>query len=485
MHKILFATSEAYPLVTTGGLSEVSGALPVELYRMGLDVRVVLPGYRSVLAACTNVRVVAQLALPASAEPVRILEGALGRSAVPLYVVDAPAMFDRPGGPYTDPADRDWPDNASRFTVFCRAAVELGMNRAGLQWQPDVVHCHDWQSGLIPALLAREPARPAAVFTIHNIAYMGNFDRTRFETLELPADLFRPEAMEFYGQFAFIKGGLVFADLITTVSPTYAREIQTPQYGSGLDGLMRHRSGDLVGILNGVDYELWDPSVDTEIATRYDAESLERKSANKRALQLEIGLHAEERAFVLGVVSRLAHQKGIDLLPEALAPLWREGVQLAVLGTGDGDLQKRIAALAAGQPGQCGAYFGYNDSLSHRVVAGADALVMPSRYEPCGLSQLYCQRYGTVPIVRRTGGLADSVTPVNAGALDADMATGVVFDEASAAALASAVRAAMFLYRAPSQWRRVQLAGMQRDFGWSRSARRYAEVYRRARLQRR
>ncbi|MGQ0657534.1 MAG: glycogen synthase GlgA [Chromatiales bacterium] len=485
MHKVLFATSEAHPAVKTGGLGEVCGALPPALHRMGLDMRVVLPGYRTVLAACTDVRVAAQLSISTSLEPVRILEGVLGRTAIPLYVVDAPDMFDRPGGPYTDADDHDWPDNANRFALFCRAVAELAMNRAGLQWEPDVVHCHDWQTGLVPALLAREPVRLGTVFTIHNIAYMGSFDRARFDTLHLPADLLRPDAMEFYGQFAFIKGGLVFADLLTTVSPTYAREIQKPEYGCGLDGLMRHRAGDLVGILNGVDYEQWSPASDPEIAARYDSDSLERKLLNKRALQGELGLRVDDQAFLLGTVSRLAHQKGIDLLPDALAPLWREEVQLAVLGSGDSDLQRRVETLVAAYPWQCGAYFGYNDALAHRIVAGVDAFLMPSRYEPCGLSQLYCQRYGTVPIVRRTGGLADSVTPINAKTLEAEVATGVMFEEASVAALSSAVRAAMYFYRAPSQWRRVQVAGMQRDFNWTHSARAYAEVYRRARLHRR
>jgi starch synthase len=485
MHKVLFAASEAHPLAKTGGLGEVCGALPVALARMDNDVRVALPGYRTVLEASTTVGVLARLDIPGCIEPIRILESTLGATAVPLYIVDAPGLFDRPGGFYLAPDGKDWPDNANRFAAFCRAIVEMAMDRVDLNWQPDVVHGHDWQTGLAVALLARERQRPGIVFTVHNIAYTGTCDRARFETLELPLDLFTPDAMEFYGQFALIKGGLVYADVITTVSPTYAKEIQTPVQGCGFDGLMRHRANDLVGIVNGVDYTLWDPATDAHLTVHYGARTLDDKVYSKRALQRELNLEVRDDVLLLGVVSRLAYQKGIDLLPEALAPLWGEGVQLAVLGAGDADIQARIERLAKAHPRACAVRIGYDDALSHRIIAGADAFLMPSRYEPCGLGQLYSQRYGTVPVVRHTGGLTDTVIPANAETLAAGVATGVVYHEDSAAALSAAVSATLHLHRAPVHWRRVQMSGMQRDFSWTQSARAYAEVYRRARLQRR
>jgi starch synthase len=485
MHKVLFATSEAHPLAKTGGLGEVCGALPIALQQDGHDVRVILPGYRTVLEQCRNLRVLAQLGIAGSLEPVRILETRLGDTAVPVLIVDAPGMFDREGGLYAGIDGRDYPDNANRFTVFCRAVVELAMDRGGICWQPDVVHCHDWQTGLVPALLARETTRPGTVFTIHNIAYAGSFDRDRFDTLQLPAELYTPDSMEFYGRFAFIKGGLVYSDLITTVSPTYAREIQTAEKGGGLEGLLRHRSQDLIGIINGVNYTLWDPANDPIIAVRYDVETLDNKSGNRRAIQQDLGLHEDVDALLIGVVSRLAHQKGMDLLPAALAPLWAQGIQLALLGSGDPRVQIEIEQMCREHPGECAVHFGYNDALAHRILAGADVFLMPSRYEPCGLGQLYAQRYGTVPVVRRTGGLADTVVAANAATLAAGTATGVMYEDDSAEALSVAVLAALYLRRAPSQWRRLQVAGMRRDFSWGESARAYVEVYRRARVHRR
>lgn len=485
MQKVLFATSEAYPLAKTGGLGEVCGALPLALQQSGHDVRVILPGYRTVLEQCRNLRVLTQLTVPGSLEPVRVLETTLGQSAVPVLIVDAPGMFDRAGGLYTGLDGRDYADNANRFTVYCRAVVELAMDRGGLYWQPDVVHCHDWQTGLVPALLAREPVRPGTVFTIHNIAYAGSFDRARFDTLQLPGDLYAPESMEFYGRFAFIKGGLVYSDLVTTVSPTYAREIQTPAKGCGLEGLLQHRSRDLLGIINGVNYALWDPASDPVIAERYDAGTLDNKRWNRRAIQEDLGLREDGEALLIGVVSRLAHQKGMDLLPAALAPLWVQGVQLALLGSGDPHVQSEIGRMCREHPGQCAAHFGYNDTLAHRILAGADVFLMPSRYEPCGLGQLYAQRYGTVPVVRRTGGLADTVVPVNAATLADGTATGVMYEDDSAEALSAAILAAMYLRRAAAQWRQLQIAGMRRDFSWGESARAYVEVYRRARVHRR
>lgn len=480
MLKVLFATSEVHPLIKTGGLGDVCGALPLALRDLNTDVRIALPGYRQVLHRCAHFRPVAMLAIAGSAEPVRILQGTLEGSDVPLYVVDAPDFFDRAGGPYATVEGSDWDDNAERFAVFCRAVVDLAMDRCALDWRPDVAHCHDWQTGLVPVLLARESDRPASVFTVHNLAYSGCFDRARFDALALPADLYTPQALEFYGRFCFIKGGLAYADVLTTVSPTYAQEIQTPEFGYGFDGLVRHRAADLVGILNGVDYAVWDPRRDPHIVEPYDAEALERKAASKRALQKQFGLAEDDRTMLLGTVTRLAPQKGMDLILEAMPDLWQEDVQLVILGTGDGELHHAINVMARAHPGRCGVYIGYDERIAHRIIAGADAFLMPSRYEPCGLAQMYSLRYGTLPIVRRTGGLADTIVAVSPESLRAATATGIVFSEASAAALAAAVRAALYLHRAPAQWRKLQRTGMAQDFGWKDSAHAYAQVYRRA-----
>ena len=475
--KILFASAEVSPLAKTGGLGEVCGALPPELHKVGHDVRIALPGYRVALAQCRELRHVAQLSVIGSFEPVQLLETVLPGSSVPVWLVDAPGLFDRPGGLYAGPDGRDFADNANRYAVFCRAVVEMAMDRAGLYWRPDVVHCHDWQSGLVPPLLTSETRRPGTVFTVHNLAYSGSCDRARFETLQLPAELFAPTAMEFYGQFSFIKGGLVFADQLTTVSPTYAQEIRTPEMGFGLDGVIRQRQGVLTGILNGVDYRVWNPEDDRLISARYNRDTLDRKTGNKQALQADMGLQIDDKVMLFGVVSRLAYQKGIDLLPSALGPLWSQGVQLAILGSGDAETQGNLARFAENHAGACATYFGYHETLSHRIIAGCDALLMPSRYEPCGLSQLYAQRYGTVPIVRRTGGLSDTVVPANAENIESKRATGILFDEDRAEVLSAAMLAGLYLYRAPEHWREIQRAGMEKDFGWSISAQAYMAVY--------
>ena len=350
MRGVLFATSEIHPLVKTGGLGDVCGALPPVLRMQGLDVRVVLPGYRQVLHRCSHFRPSAQLALPGSLEPVRILEGVVDDGGVPLYVIDAPGMYDRGGGPYGTTDGHDWPDNANRFALFCRAIVAMATGAGGIGLQPEVVHCNDWQTGLVPALLARMARAPGTVFTIHNLAYSGCFDRPRFDTLALPDDLFAPAALEFYGLFCFIKGGIAYADALTTVSPTYAREIQTAAYGHGFDGLIRHRAGSLTGILNGVDYRLWDPRHDPHLDAHYGADSVAVKTDHKLALQRYFGLDEDANALLLGAVTRLAEQKGVDLILGALPAALADNVQMIMLGSGDGDLHHAINALARAQP---------------------------------------------------------------------------------------------------------------------------------------
>jgi starch synthase len=480
VQKILFATSEAYPLIKTGGLGDISNALPSALKALGFDIRLVLPAYRSTLTRAGRIERVRELSLTVKGERIRLFEGALDSTALKCYLVDAPRLFDRPGGPYAGPDGQDWPDNAERFAAFARAVVELAQDRAGSQWQPELIHCNDWQTGLIPPLLARGSSmRPASVFTIHNLAYQGLFDWHTFADLGLPPDLWHPEAMEFYGQFSFIKGGLVFSDVLTTVSPTYALEIQTPQSGYGLEGLLRHRARDLIGILNGIDYSVWDPGRDPYIAERYDPEDLAKRSINKRDLQHYFKLRTDPDALLMGSVGRLVEQKGIDLILRAFPSLGRAKVQLAVLGSGDKALAEALKSLAGDDPGRIGVHIGYDEALAHRIIAGADVFLMPSRYEPCGLNQMYSLRYGTIPIVRSTGGLADTVVDTTPETLQAGSATGFTFKEPTPAALASAIRRAVFCYHDPKTWSRIQRVGMAQDFSWERSARAYAEVYRR------
>lgn len=478
MLKVLFASSEFHPIAATGGLGEVCASLPVALRAFGCECRVIIPGYRNVRDTLRLTRLPGPLRVPGWSDPIEVLRGDLD-SGIPVYVVDIPELFNRPGGLYTAAGGGEWPDNAFRFGVFSRAVAALASGAAPAEWLPDLVHCHDWQTGLIPALLHALPLRPATIFTIHNLAYQGLCDRATFLRLELPPALWHPDALEFYGQCALIKGGIRFADAVTTVSPTYAREIQTLEFGNGLDGLLRARAPVLSGILNGIDYRQWNPATDRFLTQRYDAERLDQKSANKQQLQREFGLAVEPDALLLGSVTRLTDQKGIDLAIDAFTQLALElPIQLAVLGTGEPELEAALRELMRAQPTRVAVRFGYDEALAHRVIAGLDALLMPSRFEPCGLTQLCSQRYGTPPIARRTGGLADSVDDAHNGGPPAGT-TGFLFNEVSTTDLAGAIRRAYRWYRDPASWRALQGAGMARDFSWSASAALYRDTYRR------
>jgi starch synthase len=354
------------------------------------------------------------------------------------------------------------------------------MGRAGLGWRPQVVHGHDWHAGLVPALLSLEEARPATVFTIHNLAYQGLFPRETFDALGLPAALWSIDALEFHGQLSFIKGGLACADWITTVSPTYAQEIQTPALGCGLDGLLRRRRERLVGILNGADYALWDPARDPWIERPYDRDALEGRPANKAALRALVGLDPDPALPVIASCGRLVEQKGVDLIIDALPVLMRRPLQLFVCGTGDAAFGKALERAAAPYRGRCSVVVGYTEELAHATWAGADMFVMPSRFEPCGLTQLYSLRYGAVPVVRRTGGLADTVVDADLVALRDGRATGFTFGEPTREALVQALDRAVACWRRPALWRKLVRAGMAQEFSWTRSARRYAALYQRA-----
>lgn len=479
--KILFATSEAHPLIKTGGLGDVSGSLPVALKGLRHDIRMILPAYRQVLGQISDLRIVAKIQLPGAPQTVRLLETRFPNTRITLWLVDSPLHFDRDGDPYTNADGQDWPDNASRYTVFAHAVSKVALDQLGLKWQPQVVHCNDWQCGMIPPLLAREEARPATVFTIHNLAYQGIFSWSTFQSLSLPADLWSPDTMEFYGSFSFIKGGLVFADMLNTVSPTYAREIRTPEFGYNLQGLLNHRAARLAGILNGADYTHWDPRHDAFIKKHYDSDTFDLKASSKQALQKKVGLPVAKKTAVMGVIGRLVEQKGFDLLLKAIHEIMRRQLQIVVLGSGDKQLELAIHQAVSHYPDQLAVHIGFSEELAHYIEAGADMFLMPSRFEPCGLNQIYSLRYGTVPIVRRTGGLNDTVVDADEKNINNGTATGFTFEEATSKAMLTAVQRALDVYyQQPETWRQLAVSGMKQDFSWQRSAKEYIALYQQA-----
>jgi starch synthase len=459
--RVLFVTPECAPITKTGGLGDVSAALPEALRAAGMDVRTLLPGYKEVLEALGRAKLRATVQV--LGEECRLYE------AQPFLVVDCPRLYVRDGGPYQTNDGRDWDDNALRFGVLSKVAALLGTPRSPLAWRPRVVHCNDWPAALAPVYLEGEPQRAATLMTVHNLAFQGNFDAGLLGQLELAPSRFTMEGVEFHGKVSFLKGGLSYADALTTVSPTYAREIQTADLGCGLDGLLRKRRSVLSGILNGIDTGTWDPATDARIARRYDAASLEGKAENKAALQRRLQLPIDDELPLLGAVGRFTHQKGIDLLAAAAEELVAMPAQLVVLGKGEPEHERALAAIAARHPGGVAVAIGFDEDLAHAIEAGADVFLMPSRFEPCGLNQMYSQRYGTPPVARATGGLVDTVV---------DGVTGFLFESAESAALVAAVRRALAAYRDPAHWRRIQRAAMARDFSWGEAARRYAALYR-------
>jgi len=471
VRRVLFAASEAVPFIKTGGLADVAGALPLALRKAGLDVQLCLPAYREVRAAAGPLRVAARLRLPGL--PGEVLIARARTTDLPVWLVDYGPAFDRDGHPYLDASGHDYPDNAERFALFGRAVAALAAGEAGLDWQPDIVHCNDWQTGLVPALLSGRMRRPATVFTIHNLAYQGLFDGAYIERLDLPRGLWQMHGLEFFGRVSFIKGGLVFADRLTTVSPSYAREICTPDYGCGLDGLLRERAGSLVGILNGADYDCWNPSTDPLIARHFDARHLADKRHNGAQLREASGLPDAPGRPLVGLIGRMVDQKGVDLVHAALPRILATGAQLVVLGTGEARYERAWREAAAQWPGQVAVTIGYDESLAHRIEAGADMFLMPSRFEPCGLNQIYSLRYGTLPLVRRTGGLADTV--VDPG--DAGAATGFVFDAPQPGALADCFERACDTFARPRLWQTMMRNAMRQDYSWDASAGQYVALY--------
>jgi starch synthase len=467
--RVLHASMEAFPYVKVGGLSDVLGALPPALRRSGVDARLILPGFPPVLEGIHPKQEVRRFegGLP-GASAARLLSGETDRR-VPLYIVDAPELYTRSRDPYADQGNSHF-----RAAALSRAAAEVARSGDGAGWAPEILHCHDWQTGLAPAYLAFSGTPVPTVMTIHNLAYQGLYSKDLLPALWLPWDAYRVDGMEFWGQLNFLKAGLVYATRLTTVSPAYAREIQSPEHGHGLDGLLRARSKHLRGILNGVDETVWNPASSPHLATRFDRDTLERKAANKAALQRELGLDEDAAAPLFGVVSRFNALKGLDLLLDNLPHLVGLGAQLAILGRGDAVLERGFGSAAIHFAGRVALAAAQDEALAHRIFAGADYVVVPSRIEPCGLTQLYAMRYGAPPIVRFTGGLADTVQDESTG----EDATGFTFDHANGYALGHAISRAVHLYEgAHARFVRLQKNGMARNFGWDRRARDYVDLY--------
>jgi starch synthase len=477
--KVLQVAAEIFPLVKTGGLADVLGALPQALTALGADVRLVLPGVPAIADAVLQQTPVCEFGPLFGAARVTLRLGQMPHTGLPVYVIDAPYLYRRPGDPYRASDGTEWSDNFQRFALLGWAAAHLAAGELDTNWVPDVVHAHDWHAGLACAYMAAHPGTQAAsVLTIHNMAFQGLFASENFALLGLPGSFMNAQGLEFYDQISFLKAGLQYAHRVTTVSPSYAREIATREFGCGMDGIVRQRGLDVCGILNGVDPLVWNPQTDLSVLAPYASHDLSGKSLCKQGLQTERGLKPDAAAPLFGVVSRLTQQKGLDLLLAALPELLRQGGQLVLLGTGEPALEAAFLAMAQAHPDSVAVRIGYDEAFAHRIVAGADAILVPSRFEPCGLTQLYGLRYATLPVVRRVGGLADTVVDANELNLQAGNATGFVFDDPTPAALQAALQRAVALFRQPKLWRQMMQQAMARDFSWQGAAESYMVLYR-------
>ncbi len=472
--KLLSVASEIYPLIKTGGLADVAGALPGALAGQGVSTRTLVPGYPAVLARIGKAKVVRRYDALFGA-PATLLAASV--HGLDLLVLDAPAFFTREGGPYGDDGGNDWGDNWRRFAALSRVGADIAAD--GVKgWRPDIVHVHDWQAAMTAAYMRFGPAHAVPrVVTIHNLAFQGRYDAAIFDALGLPPEAWGVDGVEYYGGTGYLKAGLVSADAITTVSPTYAEEIRSPVHGMGLDGLINGRVDRLHGILNGVDTAIWNPADDALIAKGYNARTLSRRAANRRALEKQFGLDADDAPLFV-IVSRLTWQKGMDLMTGAIDHLVGLGGKLAVLGSGDHPLEGAFLGAAERHRGRIGVRIGYDEPLSHLMQAGGDAILIPSRFEPCGLTQLYGLRYGCLPVVARVGGLADTVIDANAAAMSAGVATGILHAPSDPLALHGAIAHAVHLHRNKPIWQGMQRAAMRADVSWESSAARYAALYR-------
>jgi len=483
--KILFASSEVYPLIKTGGLADACSGLTVALRNLQHEVQVVLPAYADALAMVDAVEVLATLEIEGCVQrrQVRILRGQLSELAGSVLLVAIDDLFDRPGNPYQNSAGEDWWDNGERFGLFSRVVAEMAMDRAGLNWQPEVVHCHDWQTGLVAAWLQLEPVRPRTLFTIHNMAYAGLFPYRLFESLGLPEELWHFEQLEFYNNLSMLKAGIVCADQVTTVSPSYAEEICLPAHGFGLHETLQQRwqQGQLHGIINGMDTSVWNPAIDPLIPYHYSAQRgrVAQKKRNKQVLLEQLaGGHGDLNAPLCGFVGRLVEQKGIDLITAILPSLIASSnACFAIVGTGQTAFEQQLRFLAEHFPQRVFVHIGYSEALAHLIEAAADLFLMPSRFEPCGLNQMYSLAYGTPPVVHATGGLKDTVVDADDVALAEGRATGFSFESPEPSHLCQAVERALALLNRPRLWQKLQKHGMTRNFSWEPSARRYLELY--------
>jgi starch synthase len=476
--RILFVTSEAFPLAKTGGLADVSRALPTALKRLGVEVRLLMPGYRRALERVAHPHLVEDIPPLLGVSDAQLIAGKFPDCDLPVWLVDSPSLFDRDGGLYQDNDGADWPDNALRFAFLSHVAAEIAMARTSLAWRPDVVHGNDWHTGLLPLLLAheREP-RPRTVFTTHNMAFQGNFPREAVPALPDHVLCSAPD-IDFYGRLSFLKAGLRYADRVTTVSPTYAREILTPEFGFGLEGVLRDRGKDFSGILNGIDDSIWNPATDPNLPQNYRVSDIAGKRVCKRALQEELGLASTpETTPLIGFVSRLTHQKMADTVLEVLPWIVEQGAQLIVVGEGERQIETGLTDAHRHNRDRVSVTIGYDEALAHKLQAGSDILLAPARFEPCGLTQLYALRYGTLPVVRCTGGLADTVVDANLRTIADRTASGFAFEKAGAEDLISALSRALTLFREPLLWRLLQLQAMTREFGWDTSAAKFIELY--------
>lgn len=479
--RVLHVCTEIFPIIKTGGLGDVTSALPQALSRLGCDCRMLVPGFPSFQAQLTNQQFVFEMPPRFGAYGIRLFTGTVQDSGLTVYFIDAPGLFDRPGNPYTNSSNQDYFDNYRRFALLGWMAARLseGMDAT---WSPDVVHAHDWHAGLTPAYLKAsefwlKQKQAGSLFTVHNLAYQGNFPGHVFGEIDLPAHFFGVDGVEFHGQLSFLKAGLVFADKITTVSPTYAREILHSAQAFGLDGVLNQRSADLTGILNGVDTAIWNPATDQAIAAQYDAASLHKKRLCKTALQEETGLRVQDDKPLFCIVSRLAVQKGLDLVLDSLSEIMRKGGQIVILGTGDPSMESAFRNIAFANPQSLSIQIGYDELKSHRVIAGSDVILMPSRYEPCGLTQLYGLRYGTLPLVHRVGGLADTVIDSTDENMATGTATGFTFDGFHYGAFLGAIDRAFALFDRKQAWEQVQQNAMRQQFSWDAAARQFLPLY--------
>ncbi len=478
--KVLFVTSEVFPLIKTGGLADVSGSLPNALQKLGVDIRLLVPGYRSVLEKLINLEKIADIDHLPVVGHAELMMGLIAETGNVVMVVKSASIYEREGGPYIDQFGAEWNDNAIRFGILSKVAAILTSKKKHLiHWQPDIVHCNDWQSGLTPAYMKLvEQTKTKSIMSIHNMAFQGCFGEQNVAVLGLPREHFVMEGLEYHGQLSFLKAGLYYADAISTVSPQYAQEIQTSMFGFGLEGLLTRRHHEITGILNGIETQEWNPKHDAYLCKNYTARTIKNKAAVKQALQETLGLTVDANAPLLGVVSRLTHQKGLDMLLPIIEQLLEEGCQLALLGSGERPLEKAFFDIALQHPKQAAVTIGYNEPLSHQIMAGSDLFIMPSRFEPCGLNQLYGLAYGTPPIVNATGGLADSVTDTHEASIKNQTANGFVMTEATSEGLLNAVQRAINLYKnTPKIWQKVQKNGMSLNLSWDHSAQEYLKLY--------